>query len=65
MSTLDVTVHEPDASPLQLQGPLAPRVAHKLFGDIATELGYYQFREVTLQGITFVLSRTVCTSESG
>ena len=26
MTSFDVTVHEPDASPLQLQGPLAPRV---------------------------------------
>lgn len=65
MSELDVTVHEPDASPLQLQGPLAPRVAHKLFGDIALELGYYQFREVTLQGIPLILSRTGWSGELG
>ena len=65
MSPLNVTVHEPDASPLQLQGPLAPRVAHKLFGDLALELGYYQFQEVTLQGIPLVLSRTGWSGELG
>lgn len=38
---MDVRVHEPDVSPLQLQGPLAGKVAQKLFGDIAIEMGYY------------------------
>ena len=65
MSSLDVTVHEPDASPLQLQGPLAPRVAHKLFGELAVELGYYHCREVSLEGIPLVLSRTGWSGELG
>ena len=65
MTSFDVTVHEPDASPLQLQGPLAPRVAHKLFGELALELGYYQCREVELKGIPLVLSRTGWSGELG
>jgi len=65
MSSLDVTVHEPDASPLQLQGPLAPRVAQKLFGDVAADLGYYHCRELTLEGIPLVLSRTGWSGELG
>ena len=40
------------------EGPLAPRVAHKLFGDLATELGYYHFCHTYLEGIPVVLSRT-------
>ena len=64
-SGLDVTVREPDASPLQLQGPLAPRVAHKLFGDLATELGYYHFCHTSLEGIPIVLSRTGWSGELG
>jgi aminomethyltransferase len=64
-SGLDVTVREPDASPLQLQGPLAPRVAHKLFGDLATELGYYHFCHTSLEGIPVVLSRTGWSGELG
>lgn len=65
MSPLEVVVHEPDASPLQLQGPLAPRVAYKLFGDLALELGYYHCREVELQGMPLVLSRTGWSGELG
>ncbi len=64
-SGLDVTVREPDASPLQLQGPLAPRVAHKLFGDLAIELGYYHFTHTTLDDIPVVLSRTGWSGELG
>jgi len=64
-SGLDVTVREPDASPLQLQGPLAPRVASKLFGDLAIELGYYHFCHTSLEDIPVVLSRTGWSGELG
>ena len=65
MSGMDVTVREPDASPLQLQGPLAPRVAKKLFGDIAIEMGYFHCHELSLDGIPVVLSRTGWSGELG
>jgi glycine cleavage system aminomethyltransferase T len=65
MSGMDVTVREPDASPLQLQGPLAPRVAKKLFGDIAIEMGYFHCHELNLDGIPVVLSRTGWSGELG
>jgi glycine cleavage system aminomethyltransferase T len=64
-SGLNVTVREPDASPLQLQGPLAPKVAQKLFGDLAIELGYYHFTHTTLDNIPVVLSRTGWSGELG
>ena len=64
-SGLNVTVREPDASPLQLQGPLAPQVAYKLFGELAIELGYYHFAHTTLEGIPVVLSRTGWSGELG
>ena len=37
---LDVSVSEPDISPLQLQGPYRP-TSEKLFGEIAVTMGYY------------------------
>ena len=64
-SGLNVTVREPDASPLQLQGPLAPRVAHKLFGDLAIEMGYYHFTHTSVGDIPVVLSRTGWSGELG
>ncbi|MEH6588543.1 MAG: glycine cleavage T C-terminal barrel domain-containing protein [Halioglobus sp.] len=64
-SGLDVKVHEPDVSPLQLQGPLAPKVARKLFGPVAIEMGYFHLVELELQGIPVVLSRTGWSGELG
>ncbi|MEP5567597.1 MAG: glycine cleavage T C-terminal barrel domain-containing protein [Halioglobus sp.] len=64
-SELDVQIREPDVSPLQLQGPLAPKVARKLFGHIAVEMGYFHLCEVELNGIPLVLSRTGWSGELG
>ena len=62
---LNVTVAEPDVSPLQLQGPKAPYVAKKLFGKKALDLGYYRMIETELDGIPLVLSRTGWSGELG
>lgn len=64
-SGLDVKVFEPDVSPLQLQGPKAPLVARKLFGDTAIEMGYFHMRQLVLDGIPLVLSRTGWSGELG
>jgi aminomethyltransferase len=64
-SGMDVTIDEPDASPLQLQGPKAPRVAQALFGGWALDLGYYHLKETELDGIPLVLSRTGWSGELG
>jgi len=39
-SGLDVSIHEPDVSPLQLQGPKSGKIMQKLFGDGIKELKY-------------------------
>lgn len=62
---LDVDVIEPDISPLQLQGPLSPHVAKKLFGEIAVSMGYYHCHELELNGIPVVLTRTGWSGELG
>ena len=64
-SGMEVNITEPDVSPLQLQGPLAPRVARKLFGDVAIEMGYFHLRQLELNGIPLVLSRTGWSGELG
>jgi aminomethyltransferase len=64
-SGLQVSVFEPDVSPLQLQGPNAPHVASALFGEWAVELGYYRLRETELDGIPLVLARTGWSGELG
>jgi glycine cleavage system aminomethyltransferase T len=65
MAGMSVKVEEPDASPLQLQGPLSPQVAQKLFGNIAIDMGYFHMCQTELNGIPVVLSRTGWSGELG
>ncbi len=62
---LDVTIREPDVSPLQLQGPKSGEVMRALFGDGILDLRYYWLREVELDGIPLIVSRTGWSSELG
>ena len=64
-SGMRVQIHEPDVSPLQLQGPRSPEVARALFGEWAVGLGYYRLRETQLDGIPVVLARTGWSGEIG
>jgi len=64
-SGLDVTIGEPDVSPLQLQGPNSGEIMKVLFGDEIMDLRYYWLREVELDGIPLVVSRTGWSSELG
>lgn len=62
---LDVTIAEPDVSPLQIQGPKAKAVVQALFGEAVTRLPYYHFIETRLDGIPVVVTRTGWTGEVG
>jgi glycine cleavage system aminomethyltransferase T len=64
-SGMDVTITEPDVSPLQLQGPKSGEIMRALFGDAIMDLRYYWLREVELDGIPLVVSRTGWSSELG
>jgi len=62
---MDVTIGEPDVSPLQLQGPKSGEIMRALFGDSILDLSYYWLREVELDGIPLIVSRTGWSSELG
>jgi glycine cleavage system aminomethyltransferase T len=64
-SGMDVTISEPDVSPLQLQGPKSGQVMESLFGETIHDLKYYWLREVELDGIPLIVSRTGWSSELG
>jgi len=64
-SGLDVTIREPDVSPLQLQGPKSGLIMKELFGEDIMDLKYYWLREVDLDGIPLIVSRTGWSSELG
>ena len=64
-SGLNVKIKEPDVSPLQLQGPNSGLIMQALFGDSIADLKYYWLRELELEGIPLVVSRTGWSSELG
>jgi len=62
---LDVTLREPDVSPLQIQGPKSKDVMRGLLGEEVAGLRYYRCWEGDLDGIPIVVSRTGWTGEVG
>ncbi len=64
-SGMDVTIREPDVSPLQLQGPKSRDIMCAVFGDWVKDLRYYRFVEYDYEGIPLVISRTGWSSELG
>ena len=64
-SGYNVTIREPDVSPLQIQGPKAKEVVQTLFGEPALALKYYWFLETSLDGIPVVVTRTGWSAEVG
>ena len=64
-SKLDVKISEPDVSPLQLQGPNSGKIMEALFGESINDLKYYWLRELDLDGIPLIVSRTGWSSELG
>lgn len=62
---MDVTITEPDVSPLQLQGPKSGQIMQALFGEDILQLRYYWLKELQLDGIPLLVSRTGWSSELG
>ena len=64
-AAMDVDIHEPDVSPLQLQGPKSLEIMRSLFSDEIADLRYFWLRELMLDDIPLVVSRTGWSSELG
>ncbi|MEM7168608.1 MAG: glycine cleavage T C-terminal barrel domain-containing protein [Pseudomonadota bacterium] len=64
-ANMDVVIHEPDVSPLQLQGPRSLDIMKALFGNDIEKLKYFWLVETDLDGIPLVVSRTGWSSERG
>ena len=62
---LDVLISEPEAYPVQVQGPRSKDLMADLFGEEVTSLRYYWFTRTELDGIPVIVTRTGWTSEVG
>jgi len=61
----DVTVSEPDVSPLQVQGPKSPELMRRVFGDWIDDLGFYKFRQTELDDVPMIVARSGWSGERG
>ncbi len=61
----NVEVSTPHVYPLQIQGPLSPRIVSAVFGDDILDLRYYHWMHASVDGIEVVISRTGFSSEVG
>lgn len=62
---LDVTVGEPDVSPLAVQGPKAEDVVASIFGNWVRDLKYFWFKETELEGIPVAVQRSGWSKQGG
>lgn len=65
MGGYDVSVFDPNVSPLAIQGPLALDLARDLFGDIADSLAMFHHAPVELDGIPIELCRSGWSKQGG
>ena len=62
---LDVTVREPDVSPMAIQGPKAEDVVAAVCGDWVRELKYFWFRETEIEDIPVAVQRSGWSKQGG
>ena len=62
---LNVSVYEPDVSPLAIQGPKAVEVVASLFGEWVRELKYFGHRKTDLNGIPLHVARSGWSKQGG
>jgi glycine cleavage system aminomethyltransferase T len=61
----EVSLGEPDVSPLQVQGPRSPELVRRVFGHWVDDLGFYHLADATLEGVPILLARTGWSGEVG
>ena len=62
---LELSITEPDVSPLQVQGPRATEVMEAVIGPSIRDLKFFRFMETEIDGAPVVISRTGWSNERG
>ncbi len=62
---MSVAVHEPDVSPLAVQGPKAEDLLASLFGEQIRKIKFFRFGHVEFQGTQQVIARSGVSKQGG
>lgn len=62
---MDVSVEEPDVSPLAVQGPKAEDVMAEVFGEAVRDIRFFRFARLPFMGMEFVVSRSGYSKQGG
>ena len=62
---LDVRVHEPDVSPLAVQGPRSEDVMARIFGDEVRAIKFFRFSMLPFEGHSMVVARSGWSAQGG
>ncbi|MBM1309058.1 dimethylsulfoniopropionate demethylase [Sulfitobacter mediterraneus] len=62
---LDVTIEEPDVSPLGVQGPLADDLMARVFGKTVRDVRFFRFGRFDFQGRSLVVARSGYSKQGG
>lgn len=61
----DVTIHELDVAPVQIQGPKSEPMMHALIGSAVDELGFHNLMHTRVADCDVIVSKTGFSSETG
>lgn len=64
-ASLDVSVEEPDVSPLSIQGPKAEELMARVFGEEIRRIRFFRFGSFEFQGTRQVIARTGYSKPGG
>ena len=62
---MEVSVEEPDVSPLAIQGPKSEALMSEVFGDKIRDIAFFKFAEVAFQGTPQLVARSGYSSQDG
>lgn len=62
---MNVTIEEPDVSPLAVQGPRADDLMARVFGDEVREIRFFRFRRMAFQGHELIVARSGYSKQGG
>jgi dimethylsulfoniopropionate demethylase len=62
---LDVAIHEPDVSPLGIQGPLADTLVERMWGTDAARIKFFRHTRVDVDGKPMILARSGYSLQGG